>query len=80
MDITQFIKNGKLKVMVKPSSSENKILGYDKSKEAVKIAINAVPSRGEANKELLKFLKKKFKLNCIIKSGHKSKEKILEII
>jgi len=49
----------------------------------IKIGITAKPIGGAANKEIIKKLAKHFGVSSsrvTIKSGHKSKEKIIEII
>ena len=46
------------------------------------IGIKSKPVRGEANKEIIKKLSKHFgisSMKILIKSGHKSKNKIIEI-
>lgn len=45
-----------LKVKVTPGSSRNKILGW--IKDELKVAVQAPPEKGKANKALLKFLGK----------------------
>lgn len=48
----------------------------------ITIGVTAKPVGGEANKEIIKKLSKHFGVsssNIVIKSGHKSKEKIIEI-
>ena len=48
-----------------------------------RIGIKSKPVKGEANKELIKKISKHFKIstNLVqIKSGHKSSEKIIEIL
>lgn len=49
----------------------------------IKIGITAKPVDGAANREIIKKLAKHFGVssaNVVIKSGHKSKEKIIEIV
>jgi len=49
----------------------------------ISIGIKAKPIGGAANKEIIKKLAKHFGVssaNVVIKSGHKSKDKIIEII
>ena len=49
----------------------------------IRIGIKSKPVKGEANKELIKKIAKHFKIstNSVqIKSGHKSSEKIIEIL
>ena len=49
----------------------------------IRIGIKSKPVKGEANKELIKKIAKHFKISTSlvqIKSGHKSSEKIIEIL
>ena len=49
----------------------------------INIGITSKPIRGEANKEIIKKIAKHFKISTAlvqIKSGHKSSEKIIEIL
>ena len=51
--------------------------------DQIKIGIKSKPLKGEANKETIKKIVKHFKISTIliqIKSGHKSQEKIIEIL
>lgn len=79
IQINNYIKDNKLKIIVKPSSSENKILKYDDSKQALRIAVKAQPEKGKANKELINFLSKLLKKKVKIIHGFTSKEKLLHI-
>lgn len=79
-NLDDFIKKNKLNVVVIPNASRNALVCYDKTKNFVKFSITAPPEKGKANKELLKFLKKKFKIKGKIVKGSKSKEKVLEIL
>ena len=48
----------------------------------IKIGIKSKPLKGEANKEIIKKLAKHFGVSTVlvhIKSGHKSRQKIIEI-
>ena len=76
--IKKYIKNGKLKVRVKPGAKETKITGF--ANGFLEIRLNAVPEKGKANQELLKFLKKELGIKARIMRGLKSREKTLEII
>jgi hypothetical protein len=52
-------------------------------KDQISIGIKSKPVKGEANKEIIKKIAKHFKISTVlvqIKSGHKSQEKIIEII
>jgi uncharacterized protein (TIGR00251 family) len=74
------IQDRKFKIIVKTNAKENTIVGYDKEKEAYLIDIKAKPEDNKANLEIIKFLSKSLKKRVIIKSGLKSKEKIIEVI
>ncbi len=69
----------RVKFIVKPNSPVTKLLGYDKEKDAYRIEIKSKPDKGEANKELEKYLSKHFKRKVKIVLGFKSKIKIVEI-
>lgn len=77
MNVSDYIINNKLKIIVKPNSNENKILGYDENKKALKVAICAKPEENKANIEVVKFFSKLLKKQVKIKTGLKSKEKLL---
>lgn len=52
-------------------------------KDQINIGIKSKPVKGEANKEIIKKIAKHFKIstNSVqIKSGHKSSEKIIEVL
>lgn len=69
-----------LKCWIQPRSSRNALVGIYGN--AVKIALSAPPLDGKANKELLKFLAKYFKLsksNIQLVSGESSRNKIIRI-
>ena len=51
--------------------------------DEIVIGIKSKPIKGEANKEIIKKIAKHFKISTAlvqIKSGHKSSEKIIEIL
>ncbi len=58
--LEQTEKNYLLKVKAIPQSKKNAIIG--KWNDLVKIAITATAEKGEANKTLIKFLSKEFKI------------------
>lgn len=71
---------GKVRVIVKPSSKSNEILGFDHESEAYKISVRAVPDKGKANKELVKFVAKIVKKRVEIASGFTAKMKVLRAL
>jgi uncharacterized protein len=72
------INSPKFKIIVKTRALKNEILDFDKEKQAYKVCIKAIPSKGNANKEIIKFLSKQLKKKVKIVSGLRSKEKIIE--
>jgi len=65
-----------LRVLVKPRAKENRIAGAEG--DYLVVEVKASPARGEANRELLKFLRKELNVSQIaIIKGMKSREKIL---
>jgi uncharacterized protein (TIGR00251 family) len=67
-------------VIARPNSSRNQISGYDEKQGCWLINIKAVPEKGKANQELLKFLRKETGKSWRIKSGLHCRKKILEPI
>ena len=69
-----------IRIKAQPAASKNEfceVYGDD----AIKIRIKAAPVEGAANKELVKFLSKSFKVSksdIIFKTGQNSKIKIIE--
>lgn len=77
MDLSKFIKKGLVKIKVIPNSSRN---GLKEAERELKLYLKVVPEKGKANKEIIKFFKKEFGLRMEIKSGEKSRDKVLKII
>ena len=77
MNVDDYIISNRLKIIVRPNSSENKIIGYDESRKAVKVNIAAKPEENKANMEVIKFFSRLLKKRVKIKSGFISKEKLL---
>jgi uncharacterized protein (TIGR00251 family) len=75
------IKNGSVtfKIKAQPNSSKNKIAGI--YGDAIKINIKAPAVEGAANKELIKFLSKQFKISKsdIYIKGETSKQKFITL-
>lgn len=74
-EISSHIRQGILDISVKPNAQRTEIIGWDDSKQALRIAVSAVPDKNKANAELLKFLKKKTGKRCELVSGAKSRQK-----
>ena len=66
-------KDNLLKIKVVPNSKRTEF-------KDGKIYLKSPPEKNKANKELIKFFKKHFNLKVEIKSGIKSREKVLKII
>jgi len=79
MEIDNYIKKNKLKVVLKPNSNEDEIIKYDGMKNALIISVKAPAVENRANLALIKLIKKKTKKRARIIKGLKSREKILEI-
>lgn len=79
MNVKEHIKNNLLSVVVKPDSKKTEILDYDSIKNAVIVSVSAPADKNKANIELIKFFSKLLKTKVSIKSGLKSKTKILRI-
>lgn len=79
MNTNNLLKPGKLKVIVRPNSKKDEILGWDNSKQALKIAISAPAEKNKANIALVKFFSKLTGKPVRILTGLKSKEKTLMI-
>ncbi len=81
-DINEYInpENFKLLVIVKPNSPKTEVIGYDKNKKALRIALHAKPEQGKANIELIRFLKKRLKKEVKILNGFTSKQKLIRIV
>jgi len=74
------IKESRFKIIVKTKSNKNELVGFNEEKHAYILKINAVPEKGEANKEIIKFLSKLLKKQVRIVSGLTSKEKMIQTI
>jgi len=76
--LIMLIKENSFKIIVKPNSSKNEVLCYDKGMGAYRIAINAKPEGNKANVEIIKFLSRLLKKKVSIVKGLRSKEKIIK--
>jgi uncharacterized protein (TIGR00251 family) len=80
INVDKFISNGLLKIIVKPNSNKNELMGYDDNKKGIKVNIKAPADKNKANIEVIKFFSKLLKKKVKIKTGLTSKEKILKIV
>lgn len=69
----------RIKVLVKTRAGKSEVLGFDNEKNAYRVSVKAMPEHGEANLEVMKLLRKHFKLPARIVSGFTSKEKSVEL-
>ncbi len=67
----------KIHVKVRPNSGKEEIVKEDE--EHFVVSLKSVPESNKANIELVKLLKKYFRAEVKIKSGLKSKKKIVEV-
>jgi len=65
---------------VKPNAKKTEFLGFDNEINSYKLNIKEIPDNNKANIAIIKFFRKKFKMNVKIKSGHTSGKKIIQII
>ena len=69
----------RFRVRVQPAAPRNELLGWNTAGE-LRIKVAAPPREGEANKELVRFLAKRFSLprrEIIVESGQKSRLKTI---
>ena len=74
------INSSKFKIIVKTNAQKNRIIDFDKERNAYWVSIRAKPEDNKANTEIIKFLSKLLKKKAKIASGLKSREKIIEVI
>ena len=73
------IKQGIIKVILKPNSPKNRIIKFDSERNAYRVEIKAPAQDNKANIELIKFLSRSLKKNVKIIRGFKNREKLLRI-
>ena len=69
----------RFRVRVQPAAPRDELLGWNAAGE-LRIKVAAPPREGEANKELVRFLAKRFSLprrEIVVESGEKSKTKTI---
>jgi len=67
-------------VLVKSRARETEILGWDASRNALRVAVAAKPEHNEANKELIRFFTNTLKKPVVLVSGAASKMKLLKFV
>ena len=73
------IKEDSFKIIVKPNSSKNELLGYDDVRGAYRVNIKAKAEDNKANIEIIKFFSRMLKKKVKIVKGLKSKEKVVKV-
>ena len=76
MNLSNYLKNNLLKIKVIPNSKKTELL---EKEGQLRLYLKAVPEKGKANQELIKFFKKGFGLKVEIVKGEKSREKVLKV-
>jgi len=72
------IKETSFKIVVRPNSSKNEILGYDAAKGAYRVNIKAKAEDNKANIEVIKFLSRLLRKRVRIVKGLKNREKVIK--
>ena len=73
------IREGDIKLILKPNSPKNRIVKFDSEKNAYRVDINTPAKNNKANIELVKFLSRTLKKDVKILKGFKSREKLIKI-
>jgi len=69
-----------IKIVVKPNSNKNELVGFDKQKEAYVVRVKAKAEKNKANIGVVKFFSKLLGKRVEIVKGLKSREKILRFV
>jgi len=77
MNLTSLRAGNTLSLRVIPDSSKTKLI---EENNQLKLYLQAQPEDNKANIALIKFFKKEFNLKVSIKSGAKSRNKVIEIL
>jgi uncharacterized protein len=75
----EHVRDGLLRVVVKPNSHKTEVLGWDPVRNALVVRLRSRPQDGKANAELVKLVSKELGARAAIKSGSSSREKVLRI-
>lgn len=76
MNLHKHIPNNFLKIKAIPNSQTTKLVEKDNH---LILYLKSPPEKDKANLELIKFFKKEFGLRVEIKSGKRSRNKVIEI-
>jgi|APSaa5957512576_1039674.scaffolds.fasta_scaffold00021_24 uncharacterized protein (TIGR00251 family) len=77
INLKRHFSNNLLNIRVVPNSSKQEII---EDNEQIKVYLKSVPDKNKANDELVKLFKKMFRLKVEIKSGAKSRNKVLKVL
>ncbi|MEM4336567.1 MAG: DUF167 domain-containing protein [Candidatus Woesearchaeota archaeon] len=76
--VEDILNQKNISIIVKASSKENAILGVEDN--SLKVSIAAPANKDKANKEVIRFFSKLLNKKVRIKSGLKSRKKIIEVV
>jgi uncharacterized protein (TIGR00251 family) len=76
VNINNYIRNRLIPLKVIPNSSQTKLI---EEHGQLKLYLKSIPEKDKANKELIKFFKKEYNLQVEIKSGKKSRNKVINM-
>lgn len=79
LPLQSYVKNNHLMLIVKPNAKKTQIIGYDSSRDALRIEVAAAADNNKANIALLSFLKKELG-SCEIVTGLTSRKKLVKIL
>ncbi|MBT4804683.1 DUF167 domain-containing protein [Candidatus Woesearchaeota archaeon] len=74
--LDKYIHNNLLRIKVIPNASRTELKEIN---GGLKLYLQAVPEKGKANQAVIKFFKKEYHLKVEIKSGSKSRDKVLRL-
>jgi len=77
-EYNEYLKNKYIALIIKPNSDNTKIIGYDNYKNALIVNVKSKAEDNKANDEIIKFFSRLLKKKVIIKSGLRSREKLLK--
>ncbi|MEK6900730.1 MAG: DUF167 domain-containing protein [Nanoarchaeota archaeon] len=77
MNLSSHLKNSLLFLKVIPNAKHTEL---KEENDHLKLYVHAPPEKDKANKEVIRFFKKEYNLQVEIKSGEKSREKVLRIV
>ena len=78
MNVQDYVKDGLLKIYVKPNASEMEIEGYNEQRGLI-VRVSEPADKNKANKEIVRYFSKLLGKRVLIKSGLTSKRKTLII-